>query len=284
MSDNPSMPMFWAEFFSDTEHLPEDAAKAYLFLLGHAWIRGARLPDDDLALARMSRVGPRKWTAIKSIVMGLWYKDEQGFWTQKRLKKEWDFVCRRKDENRRKGSLGGVRSAEKRQAKSTDDAKQEVKQPTPTPTLEDIVLTDSSTPPAVDLLGEPLNPKKKSDPINGHAAVIVDSFVSQWDSIAVSAGLARCRAISDARRKHILARARDLVEAFGYADPIAGFSELFAKIRGSPFLLGRQGDGWKCDLDWILTESKFLKIMEGKYAPDQRGGSARSGIAAGSRH
>jgi 5-methylcytosine-specific restriction endonuclease McrA len=95
MSDNPSMPMFWAEFFSDTEHLPEDAAKAYLFLLGHAWIRGARLPDDDLALARMSRVGPRKWTAIKSIVMGLWYKDELGFWTRDDLQKRWRRACAR---------------------------------------------------------------------------------------------------------------------------------------------------------------------------------------------
>lgn len=107
MSDLHSMPMFWADFFSDTEHMTEEAAKAHLFLIGHAWIRGARLPDDNGALGRLCRVGPKKWAAMKDSVMSLWQKGDDGFWTQKRMAREYDFVRRRAEANRENGKLGG---------------------------------------------------------------------------------------------------------------------------------------------------------------------------------
>lgn len=99
--------MFWSCFFADTEHMPEEAAKAHLFLIGHAWLRGARLPDDDGVLARLCRIGPRKWAAIKKVVLALWFKDEQGLWTQKRMLREFEFVKGKVDANRRNGTMGG---------------------------------------------------------------------------------------------------------------------------------------------------------------------------------
>jgi uncharacterized protein YdaU (DUF1376 family) len=281
MTDLPAMLLWTDAYLGDTTHLTTFEHGAYLLILMAMWRSGGELPDDDVRLARVAKTTLDRWRKIAPTIRDF-LTAQDGVLTQKRLTHELSRCHQRSQNFSERGRAGGI-------AKSLKNKRQAVQQLGSKSANQnqnhiDIVLTDLSTPPAVDLLGEPLNPKKKSDPINGHAAAIVDSFVSQWDSIAVSAGLARCRAISDARRKHILARARDLVEAFGYADPIMGFGELFAKIRGSPFLLGRQGDGWKCDLDWVLTESKFLKIMEGKYAPEQRGGSVRSGIAAGSRH
>ena len=107
MSQLYAMPMFWADFFADTEHLSEDAAKAHLFLIGHAWIRGARLPDDDAVLARLSRLSPRRWAAIKSDVLLLWAKQEDGRLSQKRMAKEFENVRARVEKNRENGSKGG---------------------------------------------------------------------------------------------------------------------------------------------------------------------------------
>ena len=262
------MPMFWAEFFADTERVSDDARKAYLMLLGHAWLMGAKVPDDDRVLARLAGVSGKKWSFLKDEVLSFWTKREDGYWGQKRLQREWDFCCQKREDNRKNGSLGGKRRAEKTLIDSTDDPKRMGKQPTPTPTQE--LEPYGSCPQApqeaqADLLGDPVKTEKKKDPINGHATQIVDQFVVGWDAI----GISRCRAISKTRQGHILARARDLVEAFNFPDPAAGFAELFARIRGSPFLLGHTGR-WKCDLDWVVTESNFLKIMEGKYAPEQK--------------
>src|SRR4051812_30423485 len=108
-----AMPWFPADFFADTEHVCDDAAKAYLFLLGHAWIRGARLPNDDAALARMARVSIKKWVAIRDAVMSFWKLCEDGFWRQQRMSKEYEFVSRRAEANRKNGSLGGQRQTGK---------------------------------------------------------------------------------------------------------------------------------------------------------------------------
>ncbi len=91
MATMHSMPVFWAEFFADTERVSDDAAKAYIFLLGHAWLQGAKLPDDDAVLARLARVSRNKWNAIKTEVLSFWIKLDDGSLTQKRLRKEWDW-------------------------------------------------------------------------------------------------------------------------------------------------------------------------------------------------
>ena len=156
--------------------------------------------------------------------------------------------------------------------------------PSPDSKSADADLLSAAAP--TDLLGDVVKAPKRRDPINGHATELVDKFVAGWDAVASNARLPVCRAVSEARRAAILARARNLVEAFDYPTPEAGFVELFAKIRGSPFLLGRTS-AWKCDLDWIVKEANFLKIMEGKYAPDQKpivGGNGSGGAWAGPRH
>ena len=108
------MPFFPADFFADTEDMTPDGAKAYLFLLGHAWIRSAKLPNNDSALARMARLSPRAWAAIKSEVMDHWTLGEDNHWRQQRLQKEWDFVCTSIERKRKSGSLGGQATSRKK--------------------------------------------------------------------------------------------------------------------------------------------------------------------------
>lgn len=43
------------------------------------------------------------------------------------------------------------------------------------------------------------------------------------------------------------------------------FEELFRVAESSPFLKGQNDRGWQADFDWMMKESNFLKILEGKY-------------------
>src|SRR6188768_405615 len=82
---------FWPEkFFADTAHIPGDAANAYLALIGHAWIRGGSLPDDDDALRLMARVEARRWGRIKHLILAFWHVGEDGRLHQKRIDQEWE--------------------------------------------------------------------------------------------------------------------------------------------------------------------------------------------------
>lgn len=107
MSKLPSMPFFPADFFADTAHLTRCAAHGYLFLLGHAWLRGAKLPNDDVSLARMAGVRGDQWKKIKAEIMPFWKLDHDGYLTNSRLTKEWSWVERNRSLNKLNGALGG---------------------------------------------------------------------------------------------------------------------------------------------------------------------------------
>lgn len=119
-------------------------------------------------------------------------------------------------------------------------------------------------------------------PASENQTEIIDWFEGQWNALAQACGLASIRAMTDKRARAIRCRADDLVRALGFPDPRAGFAETFNRIRGSPFLRGASNGGraWRCDVDWLLTESNFLKLHEGKYAQEQKSFGHRHGQAA----
>ena len=144
--------------------------------------------------------------------------------------------------------------------------------PTPPPQIQPS-LRSGSCPAEIEpfeLVAFPIEKKPKQPRQTAEADKIVDSFVAGYDQLAAAVGLARCRAITDKRRAHIVARARDVVTALDYASADDGFRELFEMVRRSPFLCGGSRDRpWKCDLDWLINESNFLKVLEGKYEKNQ---------------
>ena len=92
MSRFPSLPLFTDAFIADTQHLDARETGAYLMLLMMAWRSPeCRLPDDDKLLARWARMDGRGWRHCKPKVMQFWDLEE-GFYTQKRLRKEYDYV------------------------------------------------------------------------------------------------------------------------------------------------------------------------------------------------
>ena len=107
MSTYPSLPLFTDAFIADTVHLSAQETGAYLMLMMVAWRSPeCQLPDNDDKLARWARVDRRTWARIKPAVMEFWTVGD-GFWTQKRLSKEREFVSKRAEVNRRNGEHGG---------------------------------------------------------------------------------------------------------------------------------------------------------------------------------
>jgi uncharacterized protein YdaU (DUF1376 family) len=106
MSQAPSLPLFVDAYLADTTHLSTEEHGAYLLLLMAMWRRGGSVPDDDTDNARMVGLPVRKWRQVRArlspfLVLG------NGEISQKRLRKEWEFVVNRSNAARQNGSLGG---------------------------------------------------------------------------------------------------------------------------------------------------------------------------------
>lgn len=139
MSKFPSLPLFTDSYIADTKHLTTEEHGAYLQLLMYAWrTKGCRLQNDDKFLARTLGVSMAKWLRLKPSVMAFWTL-VGGFWTQKRLAKEYAFVADRSKKRRAAGVLGGrpksLKDNDTSKAKgSQEKSKSKAPNPNPNPT------------------------------------------------------------------------------------------------------------------------------------------------------
>jgi len=145
MAEFPALPLWTDAYLADTRHLSTLEHGAYLLLLMEAWRRPhCDLPDDDKLLARLAGLGADEWAAIAPVVMDLWTRDgRRKTWTQKRLKKERDYVGLKSQSQRDK-------AAKRWQKTEIDDAtalpnacRTDAPTPTPTPTVEANASTGS---------------------------------------------------------------------------------------------------------------------------------------------
>lgn len=83
----------------------------------------------------------------------------------------------------------------------------------------------------------------------------VEQFIEDYNSICVS--LPKCRLLTDKRKKAVL----KLLKKYPYEDVLT----VFKKLEASDFCTNRKGTGWKASFDFILSEDKFINVLEGKY-------------------
>lgn len=99
------MPLYVADYLSDTTHLNTEQHGAYLLLLMAAWKRGGRLPVDDEQLAAIARMDAKRWAAHRRVLLEF-FDVEGDHYIQKRLEAEYQKSARAyasKLENGRKG-------------------------------------------------------------------------------------------------------------------------------------------------------------------------------------
>jgi hypothetical protein len=92
--------------------------------------------------------------------------------------------------------------------------------------------------------------------------------VDGWNDLAAVAGLAGVQRLTEPRRRALKAR---LAEAGG----IEGWLAMLERVRDSSFLTGGNDRGWRADFDFVVKESNFTKIMEGKYDRKEQLSSAQ---------
>jgi len=89
----------------------------------------------------------------------------------------------------------------------------------------------------------------------------IDEAVEAWNALADDIGLPKVQKLTDARRSRLKARLSD-------CGGLEGWDVALSKIRASSFLSkpsrGKHPN-WRPDFDFILTQSKFTKLMEGGY-------------------
>lgn len=94
------------------------------------------------------------------------------------------------------------------------------------------------------------------------ASIRYNDIQEYWNETAAKAGLPKCTALSDKRRKAIKA----CVTAYG----LDKVKEACDTVAESDFLSGRDGKWGGCSFDWVFITGNMLKVLEGNYKNDRR--------------
>lgn len=81
------MPMYWADYLYDTQHLTTEEHGAYLLLIAAYWKRAKPLPDDDRWLAQVAKVPRKRWNPIRKR-LSEFFDVSEGVWRHKRVESE----------------------------------------------------------------------------------------------------------------------------------------------------------------------------------------------------
>ena len=112
-------------------------------------------------------------------------------------------------------------------------------------------------PPVVPQGGDvPESPESRKDKPGSVPVEAIEWVVTKWTEICGRV-LPEVSKITDRRRTAI----RKRIEEYGTAK----IEEVFRKVASNPFLTGENDRGWKADFDFVMSKSKFTKILEGSY-------------------
>lgn len=153
MSALPYMPLYVADYLADTAHLSALENGAYLMLIMNYWQRGNPLPSGDAQLARIARLTPEEWQAVRP-ALAEFFTEENGQWIHGRIEVE---LAKVKDKST-KASNAGKASAKRKVNKRSTDVEQTFNH-TDTDRLDDVgcaredVSRETIPPPTDDMAG-----------------------------------------------------------------------------------------------------------------------------------
>lgn len=85
--------------------------------------------------------------------------------------------------------------------------------------------------------------------------------VEVWNETARANGLPVCQKITTPRR----AKLKQRLKSCGGLD---GWRTACERVGASPFCRGENDRGWRANIDFLLRESSFVKVMEGAFSYD----------------
>jgi len=232
----------------------------YWDLCAHEWLEG-RLPDNPEEIARILDVTPEELAPHWDRIRSCFETTRAGYLVHPRLKRE----RKKQRERKKKQSDSGLKGANRRwrkpkEDKGIDGVPNGVAINTPmgsdSSSSSSASSTAVTTPPVVPPKGG-----KNAPPVP------TQEIVDAWNKTCGDV-LPRVRHLTEPRRKKIITRCRDLRSVVGdlALDPEWWASEIFSKVRESPFCRGENGRGWKASLDWLMDRrDAAIKALEGQY-------------------
>lgn len=113
------IPLFIDAYLAGTMMLDPEQDGCNLRLMMAAWRQpDCALPYDDKQLATICRLPVARWRKIKGPILAMWSLDN-GRLFQKRLRQEWSYVQKKRDQSR---SAVAERERRKHQSNASDDA------------------------------------------------------------------------------------------------------------------------------------------------------------------
>jgi uncharacterized protein YdaU (DUF1376 family) len=255
MADFPSLPLWTDAYLADTTDLSAEEHGVYLLLLMAAWrTPTCSLPDDDERLARMAKVGAKKWRKLRP-VMERFFTVEDGQWTQNRLLKERDRVETSRSQKRQAAHAKHAKNKDNGSAGAGAADVRKPCNPYPEPYPEESESNDSLSESAENT-GSVVAMPERDEPKR-----VAEHMAQIWNEECGDV-MRRVRNVAERRRKMAAARFRD--DLGGDFEAWRGVCQ---RIRGSPFLRGEVGNWNGADFDWCIRPNNLPNIMEGKYDP-----------------
>jgi uncharacterized protein YdaU (DUF1376 family) len=111
----PRMPLHIGDYLKETAHLSAAEHGAYVLLIMHYWAKGS-LPDDDVQLARITRMGPAQWRKARPVIQEFF----QGGWKHKRIDEEIVAATERYEKFAKAGRESGKARAAQKEHRSNE--------------------------------------------------------------------------------------------------------------------------------------------------------------------
>ena len=263
------------DYVSNTMALTTRQHGGYILLICAAWKAKGFLPGTDAGLMSIVKLQPKEWKD-DGPVLKTFLTRRGDAWVHERVEFEWndaraliDAKSKAGKEGARKrwqGRANGTAMADASQTQGQTDTPIPLPQPLPTVTTNHPEGTKGGADAPDDLLDIPLANDQRPEA----------EALRLWNETAKRIGLPLAQRLTDQRRKALKIR---LSESGG----LDGWGMALAKIEASSFLTGKTGRtgehaNWRCEIDFILKQSKFTKLMEGGFDDPPNGTKQRGGL------
>lgn len=244
--------LYIGDYQRDTAHLSITEHGAYLLMLQHYYATERPLPIGK-ALERMLRAETKaEREAIEAVTARFWTTTEAGLVNERA-----DLEIEKADHQRTINREVGKRGGRPKQTESVTESVTETEpkgNPIQTPDTRQYIEPSA-------LVGK----ASPSRPPDCPTQDLIDLYHSRLPM------LPRVEVINDGRRRALSARWREVV-----TDPdirkaenqrsaaLEWFDWYFTHAGRSAFLTGKKSD-WRADFDFLMTPSKFAKVVEGSY-------------------
>lgn len=178
MTTHPFIPLYVDDYDAATSHLTPEEDGVYNRLLRLCWrTPGCSLPDDPAWIARKIRLTPQDFERLARSLLVEFFTMRRDRWIQRRLKREYDDITKKKNARKSAGKSGGEAKARNSKGKLASNA---------TPLLEDMRASPEPYPEPSE---EPPNPQRgraefeqawRAYPADGKATIGEDTCWKAW--------------------------------------------------------------------------------------------------------